>query len=209
MRIQSSIQSNSIANTVLGQIITYDPVSFSAQVMLYAADPTDPTSVPLTTGYLPICVPTVGWYPAPNLNDLCLVHFQEASQQVGYISLFAYTGQPGQSVPSGEWWFFRPDGSYLKFTNDDKIAIHSTVEIDISAPVVNITATTANITATTANISGAVNLGDIMGTLTPLLTGAASSIYNSHTHTGAFTGPTSTPTPQLTSADQTTNVKAN
>lgn len=210
MRQQASTVENGQARAVLGKIINYDPVSFYGMVELYAADPTDQDSVPLQSGWLPICMPAIGWYLAPKIGDLVFVQYQEGSLQNGFISLCCHTASPPSSIKSGEWSILHPSGSLLKFTNDGKVIVNGNLEIDLSAPTITINVTgAANITAGSVAIDSAtINLGDLTGgTLQPLLNAAARTVYNSHTHP-VGSGSTGAPDQQIPSSAETTNVLA-
>lgn len=210
MRQQAGYMTSGQANTVLGQLINYDPDTFYGQVELYAADSNDPSSQPLTTGWLPIAVPSIGFYPAPNISDLVLVHFQEGNLQNGFISLSVYNGQVTQNPKAGEWYYVHSTGSFIKFTNDGKVSLNGNVEIDITAPTINITVSgTATVNATTIDLNAAtVNMGNISGSLQPLLNSIARGVYNGHTHDIIGGGITDVPNQQITSSSVTTNVKA-
>lgn len=197
IRLQSTIANNARTMTDLGIVTGYDSQNYLVTVEIYPEDEASNTPA-LNTGWIPLFSPWIGngWglFLPPNIGDIIEVHYQSGSLQNAYAALRSYNyGALPMNVSSGEFWLVHQTGSIIKLTNDGKITINANVELDLIAPVVNIT-------------SPEVNLGN--GTLSAVLNEAAAAAYNSHTHTGSFSGPTSTPTPQLTSADQTTNVMA-
>lgn len=212
IRTQALISSNGIASAALGQITNYDPVQFAAQVQLYMPDPTDALGQPLTTGWLPISMPAIGFNLAPNIGDLVLVEFQEGSLQNGVILLAVTTGVPTFQTPAGEWWIVHPTGSFIKIMQNGKLSINGQVEIDLTAPTINITVSgAADITAASVAInSTAITMGDLShGTLMALMNGAAQSVYNGHTHVApSGGGTTSVPSALIPSSALTTNVQA-
>ncbi len=120
MRLQSSLGSGTGNQTLIGQVIAYDPVAYAAQVKLYEGDPTDEDAPSLTTGWLPIGKLAIGVYAAPNIGDLVQVNFQEGNINNGIINLAINTGTPSRAVPAGT------------------IFIESTNPVNLVAPVVNI-----------------------------------------------------------------------
>ena len=212
IRTQALISSNGVATAALGQITNYDPTQFAAQVLLYMPDPTNPLGEPLTSGWLPISAPAIGFNLAPNIGDLVLVEFQEGSLQNGIILLAVTTGVPTFQTPAGEWWMVHPTGSFIKITLDGKIELNGLVEIDLTAPAINITVSgQASIIAGSVAInSTAISMGDLThGTLAALMNGAAQAVYNNHTHVApSGGGTTSVPSALIPSSALTTNVQA-
>lgn len=204
MRIQASIVNNSRTLTSLGSVIAYDPVKYLVQVQLYPEDAASGAPA-LQTGWIPLFSQWVGngfgLFMAPNIGDIIEVHYPEGSLQNGYAGLRTFNlmslpsgaNIPSGGIPSGEAWLIHTSGSIIKLTNDGKVGIISTVEIDVTAPIVNA-------------ISPEVNLGN--GSLAFLLTAAAALIYNSHTHNISGGGITLVPNQLMTSADNTTNTQA-
>lgn len=201
VRMQASIVNNSRTLTSLGSITAYDPVNYLVQVELYAQNGNVPA---LQTGWIPLFTNWTGngWglFAAPNIGDIIEVHYQEGSLQNAYAGLRTFnfntppigTNVPAAGIPSGEFWLIHSSGSIIKLTNDGKTSVISTVEIDITAPIVKVN-------------SANVQLGS--GTLSALLTAAAATVYNSHTHNDPQGGITGVPN-QLISGDQTTNTTA-
>jgi hypothetical protein len=95
----------------------------------------------------------------PEPGQVVDVHFQQGGRQAAYIALRAYNAanQP-PPAPSGEFWLVHKTGTYLKFTNDGKVSMHSGTEIDI---------------------------GNIGGTLHKIVTDAFVNLFNTHTHGGS------------------------
>lgn len=195
IRLQSSIVNNSRTSTSLGLVTGYDPTNYLVTVELYPEDSSSNTPS-LQTGWIPLFTPWAGngWgmFLPPNIGDIIEVHYQEGSLQNAYAALrsFNFTALP-VAVNSGEFWLVHQSGSFIKLTNDGKVSISAAVEIDVTAPIVNID-------------SPEVNLGN--GTLSALLTGAAATAFDTHTHTGSFAGNTSPPSTSM-ATDLTTNVK--
>lgn len=212
IRTQALISSNGVAEVALGQITNYDPTQFAAQVQLYMPDPSNPLGQPLTTGWLPISAPAIGFNLAPNIGDLVLVEFQEGSLQNGIILLSVTTGVPTFQTPEGEWWMVHPTGSFIKIKLDGKLEINGQVEIDLTAPAININVSgAASITAASVAIdSAAITMGDLSGgVLSALMNGAAQAVYNSHTHVSPpGGGTTSVPNVLIPASALTTNVQA-
>ena len=162
----------------LGLVTSYDPGNFAVKVSLQP-DNTE-------TGWIAVGSPWVGneWgmFFAPSIGDQVEVEFQEggAETPIATMRLFDNQNRP-LPVPSCEMWMVHKTGSFIKLTNDGKVAFHSATEID------------------------AGNLGS--GLLT-LATSAIMAVYNGHTHpvSGDVTG---TPNQQLEVSDFTTVLKAN
>jgi len=182
-----------------GVVSAYDPAHYCAKVRLQPEN--------FETGYLPIACPWVGssWglFCPPTPGDEVDVHFQEGGKNAAYISLRFYGNQATPlSVPSGEWWLVHQSGSLIKLTNDGKLSINGSVEVDASGPTVNITA--GNVVNVTAP---AINLGSSGETLHKLVNDQLLSLFNTHTHSGVQTGGGSTGVPNQTmGAGQITSV---
>lgn len=186
MKMQAAIQQNGLNYTSVGSVTAYDPLSYSAQVQLLSATDDEPA---LQTGWLPIGTIWMGngWgmFSPPNIGDLVAVHFQEGNLQNAFIGVRLYNQtSPPLDVTSGEMWLVHSSGSYIKLTNDGKLSLNSTVEINVTAPIVNID-------------SAEVNLGN--GTLSQLMTAAAAAAYDSHTHIDSTSHVTSGPSNSIAS----------
>lgn len=181
----------------LGVVTGYDPVNFIATVELY---PADEDSQSLETGWIPVFSPMVGngWgiFAPPNIGDIVEVNYQEGSQQNAYVGLRSFTNlSPPLPVPSGELWLVHKTGAAIKLTNNGILSIFSTVEIDITAPIVKVN-------------SPSVSLGNLSDSLTGLMNDIAISVYNTHTH-NYTDGVTDSPNEEIGSDALTTNVQAN
>lgn len=104
-----------------------------------------------------------------------------------------------KNLAEGDAAIYDKQGNYVWVKSSGEIEIKTSGEIKLSAPLVTMTGNCAiegNLTvqgAVTAQgnvTSAAGDVADPTGTL-----GNLRSTYNSHTHTGSFTGNTSTPTP--------------
>lgn len=177
----------------------------------------------LQTGWIPVGSPWVGngfgFIAPPNLNDLVLLLFAEGDSQNPIAAIRIFNDEDvAPNVPSGECWLLHKSGSFIKFTNDEKLLLNGNVEIDLSSPTVKITCTDeciinspkAEITCTTeckVN-SPSVQLGNTSGTLYKLMTDLFIDFFNNHVHTtpSGNSGPPITP---ATSALATTATEAN
>ncbi len=181
----------------LGVVTGYDKDNCIATVELY---PADEDSDALQTGWIPVFSPMVGngWgiFCPPNIGDVVEVNYQEGSQQNAYVGLRSFTNlSPPLPVPSGELWLVHQTGAAIKLTNDGILSLSSTVEINVTAPVVNID-------------SPVVSLGNLSDSLTGLMNDVAISVYNTHTHNYPD-GVTDQPNEPIGSDALTTNVQAN
>ena len=214
MRQQASLVSNSVAQSALGTVVAYDQLNHYASVQLYPADPTDPTSIAMITGMLPIFSQWVGagwgFFTPPSIGDIVDVHFQEGSIQNGYISLRTWNeSAPPLNVPSGEAWLVHQSGSFIKMTNDGNISINTPNNVNITCNTANVNATaSANVTAPAINLDGVVEMGNLSASLTGLMNSVAIGVYNSHTH-NLPSGVSDIPNQLLDSSSLTNNVKAN
>lgn len=192
IRQQASIVNNSRSLSDIGIVTGYNPDTYSVTVELYPETADSPS---LQTGFIPLQTPWAGdgWglFAPPNIGDMIEIHYPTGSLQTPYASLrnFNFGSRP-LSVPSGEFWLVHQTGSFIKLTNDGNLAISSTTVINVTAPVVNID-------------SAEVNLGS--GTLGALLSATAATAFDNHTHTGSFSGVTSTPSTSM-ATDVTANV---
>lgn len=200
MKLQASLANNARAQTALGTIVAYDENNYYVNCELYPADPNNPASQPTFTGWIPLGSPWVGngwgFFAPPNIGDTVAIEYQEGSFQNAVATMRFFQLDNNLAVPSGEMWLVHETGSYIKMTNNGKVSINSTNEIDITAPAVN--------------IGGTISLGDLGSALSGFLNGAAMSVYNSHTHTAPSGGGiTSAPIEQMSGSDLSTNVLGN
>ncbi len=193
MRIQSNLSNSTLANTKLGRVTNYSPEKYMAKVILQPEDVSDPLAS--QTGWLPIFTIWAGnqWgvFAPPSLDDIVVVHFQDATFQGGFISLNGYNiKRLPLSVDSGEFWIVHKSGAYVKLTNDGNIAISSEA---------------------TTNINGAeVKIGELSsGNLKKLMNEVAQGVYNSHTHSDPQGGTTGIPNQQMDSTSLTAKTEAN
>jgi phage baseplate assembly protein gpV len=164
MRLQASLQSNSRATTRLAIVTSFDPSTYTAQVMLQPEDDVEPSNS--LTGWLPVFSPWVGngWglFCPPSPGDLVEVQFQEGCWETGFVCLRGYNDiSLPLAVGSGEFWLVHKTGSFIKITNDGNISISTDQDLEIT--------TAGNLVATvqgdlTASITGTVDItadGDI------------------------------------------------
>lgn len=136
----------------VGTVTSYDPANYAVKVSLQPEG--------ATTGWLPILTPWSGngWglFAPPTPGDLVEVQFHDGDFNAGVACLrFFNDGQRPLNVASGELWLVHASGAYLKLTNDGKVLMNATAEIDV---------------------------GNIGSALHTLVTDAFVSLFNSHTH---------------------------
>lgn len=214
MRLASQMEGSGRASTRIGEVTSYDPNTYSAVVRLKPDNS--------LTGWLPVTSPWIGngWgmFCPPSVGDLVEVQFQEDDLNAGFIvGRFYNDSDRPLPVQSGECWLFHKSGSFVKLTNDGKLLINGSVEIDATAPTINITAT-GNITAqaggnATVQAAGSATiqapsivLKNAGAALKKLCTDVFMTLYNGHTHTSSTAGTqTSAPTQQAAAGTHTTN----
>ncbi len=179
MRQQAKLTNDRVATVRHGIISSYDHVNYCAKVILQP-DGTE-------TGWLPIksIWSGNGWglFAPVTPGDVVEVGFQEGSKEVGSIGeRFFNDGIRPLDVQSGEFWLIHKNGSFLKLTNDGKLLLNTTVELDA---------------------------GNLANALHTLVTDAFMSVYNGHTHPLPGGGNTTAPTQQMTTAHLTSILKAN
>lgn len=136
----------------------------------------------------------LGWVIANDRDiSLFLQTYSEAAPNTGRIKNFS----DGVFIPSVMT-------GYTIASEDNANAVlqslDGTVKISLGVGTIKVEAPSVIVD------SPAVSLGN--GTLSDLLTGSAMNIYNTHTHTGAFSGTTSVPNPLMDASNTTTNTQA-
>lgn len=180
MRREVERSRSGMGHTQLGTITSYDPGNHAVKVML------QPDGI--ESGWMPLGSPMVGngWgvFLAPSIGDQVIVEYQEAGREAPFATLRLYDNNNRPlAVQSGEMWLVHKSGSYVKLTNDGKIALNAATEIDVG------------------------NLGNALHTL---VTDAFESLFNNHVHTNGNGGAnTGAPTMPMTSAHLTAFTKAN
>jgi hypothetical protein len=181
-------------------VIGYNQDNYYVNVELYPSDPTEPGARPMETGPIPLgsiwSGNGFGVFCPPNIGDLIMVEYQEGSFQNAFATQRFFLLGGNLSVPSGEFWIVHETGSYFKMTNDGKVEIHSAVEINVTAPIVNVN-------------SEQVNLGKLTDALTGLMNEVAVHVYNDHTHEIISPDVTEIPNQQLDHTSLTTHVQGN
>lgn len=128
MREQAAAVGRQRAITRLGTIDSFNPATYAAKVALQPEG--------TVTGWLPVATLWVGngWglFAPPSRGDQVTVEFQEGSWDAGIVlgRLFSVKAAP-QAVPSGELWLVHQTGGAVKLTNDGKVLVNSTAEIDV------------------------------------------------------------------------------
>jgi phage baseplate assembly protein gpV len=126
-------------STRIGIVDSYDPALYCAKVRIQPEN--------TLTGFVPILTDWVGngWglVCPPSAGDVVDVHFQEGGKNAGFISKRFYSSKtlPPGPVASGEFWLVHKSGSFLKFTNDGKVSVNSSSDMDfVSGADINMTA---------------------------------------------------------------------
>jgi uncharacterized protein involved in type VI secretion and phage assembly len=179
MRVQAQQAGADHASSRAATVSSYDPQNYCAKVRLLPED--------VETGWLPVKSQWVGngWglFAPPTPGDMVTVTFLEGDFTQGEITgrYFNDNARP-VNVPSGELWLVHKSGSYFKLTNDGKLLMHDTSEIDV---------------------------GNLTTTLHTLVTDAFVALFNGHTHGDAQGGNTTPPNQTMGAAHLTTVLKAN
>lgn len=197
MRLQAQRAVAAVKSSLIGQITSYDPNTFTARVQLQSEDS--------ETGWLPIASPWIGngWgaFFAPNIGDMVTVDFINGDMEAGtVIARFWNFEDLPLAVQSGEMWIVHKSGAFFKLTNDGKVSFSDgqgatlqmdgegnivsqankwthTGEMDIDGPV--------HITGTTT-ITGAANVSQTLTATTDVVGGGVS--LKTHVHSGVQTG---------------------
>lgn len=191
MRAQAIAVISTYSQTRVGIVVGYDPNTYTASVEIKPEG--------IKTGFLPIIAPWIGnqygFYAAPALDDMVLVHFQEGDFSSGFIGqcIYSLTDRPISPGPdSGEIWMVHKTGTYLKFNNDGTVAINC---LDKDGQKTNITID-ANVVVT-GNITATGDMLDNSETNTHTIANMR-TIYNSHVHGGVLAGGANTQTTNQT-----------
>lgn len=148
MRLQAQRAMADQADTRVGLIRSFDPNTWSVRVEL------QPEA--FLTGWLPLSSPWIGnaWgmFAAPSLGDMVAVHFFGGELEAGFVEgrLFNDTDR-ALPVPASEFWLVHKSGSFLKFTNDGNVSVHSAADL-VATVGGNLTATVGG--NATASVSG-------------------------------------------------------
>lgn len=187
MRAQAIAVISTYSQTRIGIIVGYNPDDYTAAVEIQPEG--------IKTGFLPILAPWIGnqygFYAAPALNDMVIVHFQEGDFTSGLVGqcIYSLVDRPiNPGPPSGEVWMVHKTGTYLKFMNDGTVAIKC---LDEHNAKTNLTID-ANIVVT-GNISATGDILDKSATNTHTIANMR-TIYNSHVHGGVLVGGANTQT---------------
>lgn len=151
-----------------GEVSSYDPQTFSAKVTIQPEG--------IQTGWLPILsIGTGGGFgifcglmpPA----QVAVMHFEGDRDNGLVIGITPNETDEPPAVPGGEIWVVHKDGAFVKLTNDKKVAVNSTVEID---------------------------LGNVGNSMQPLCTKAFHDWAENHVHPGGAPPTTTPPDDSLT-----------
>ena len=163
-----------------GLVDSYDPNFYTVKVLIQPEG--------TLSGWLPLTADWIGngWgiFSPPSIGDLVVVEYPDGAPDDGFVSKRFFTDKDRPlNVPSGELWIVHKNGAFLKLTNDGKLLINCSVEVDI---------------------------GDLGSSVHALVTDAFQTLFNNHVHTSGTAGsPTSTPTTQMGATHLTTKLKAN
>ncbi len=185
IRSQAIATLSTFSQTRVGIIVGYDPDTYTANVEIKPEG--------IKTGNIPILSQWIGnqwgFYSAPELNDMVIVHFQEGDFSCGFIGqrIYSFTDRPiSPGPPSGETWMIHKTGTYIKFLNDGTIEMKCLDE--------NGDKTDVNIIANVVvdgDIRASGNILDNNGTNSHDMADMR-TIYNSHVHPGVTAGPSNT-----------------
>lgn len=187
MRDEAIRTQPSDASPRMATITSYDPTQYAVKVKILPEGQFVDGAAG-ETGWLPLQTDWVGngWGEmiGPNIGDQVMVLFQEHDAGSGQAARFVFDSKnapmnPGP--PSGERWMVHKNGQLLKFTNDGKVLLGSTTEIDI---------------------------GNLGGTLHKLVTDVFKSLFNGHTHPVSGST-TQAPNQQMDDSHLTGILKAN
>ncbi len=158
----------------VGTITAYDDTGTGSVKVMIQPDAGE-------TGWIPLLSPWIGngWgmVCAPSIGDPVEVHFELGSTTAGFAGLrFFNDSQRAPPAPSGEFWLIHKSGSLLKFTNDGKVALISTSDLNATVGG-NLNATVAgeiNANAASASVTTTGNaIVQVGGNLTATVTGTA------------------------------------
>jgi len=203
MRMQARAAMGDFSMPRIALISSYDASNQAVKVIL---QPVDPDNDAPESNWMPLGAIGIGngWGVAvgPQIGDQVLVLFEHGDFNSGVIIARIFSAvQQAIPVPSGEVWAVHKTGTFMKMTNDGKLAINSNSDTNI---MVN---GNANVTASTsANVTApAINLGAAGQTLLKLITSAFEALFNSHTHASSGAG---VPNQQMGDSHMTSTVKA-
>lgn len=181
IRSQAIAVLSTFSQTRVGIIVGYDPDTYTACVEIKPEG--------IKTGFLPILSNVIGdqwgFYSAPAINDMVIVHFQEGDFSSGFIGqrIYSLTDRPiSPGPPSGETWMIHKTGTYVKFLNDGTIELKC---LDENGDKTNLNIN-ANVVVT-GNISATGDILDTSETNTHTMENMR-TIYNSHVHPGVTAG---------------------
>lgn len=206
-----------VAKPRFAVVQSVDPATMTAKVTI------QPENV--LTGWLPILSPIAGqgWgvVAPPSPGQQVVVAFQEGRDGAGvvlgavYSTTHAVPAPSSVTVAAGEMAIVHPSGSFMHFSGNNvrvqtaqDLIVNTTGNATIHAAV-NATVSAANAATVSAAsiglVSNVITAGAVGGTAQRLATEEfVLTVYNNHTHTGAFSGATSHPSPQSDAASLTT-----
>lgn len=174
-------------------VTNYDPATHMAMVNLMPEQ--------IVTGWLPILVHWVGnsfgLYVGLDIGNQVLVAHVEGDPNAGIIigRLNSDSEVPAK-VPAGEAWAVHKSGSFLKFTNDGKVALNSQSDLNVTVGGdVNMTVQgKVTASATEFDLTGDLK---VTGAITATKEGTFNGGHtvSAHKHGGVATGSGQTATP--------------
>lgn len=179
MKLHGAMQADSRALMAVGTVSSYDAGNYSVKVQIQPEG--------RETGWLPVLSQWIGngWglFAPPTPGDLVEVQFHDGDKDDGVVCLrFFNDSERPLNVPSGEFWLVHQSGQFVKLTNDGKLLLNATAEIDVG------------------------NLGN---TLHTLVTDVFMALFNGHTHNDAQGGVTGVPNQAMNASHMTAVLKAN
>ena len=199
VRAQAAKQAALIANSRMGRVTSYDPVTYACKVLILPDGDFPDAGDSGETGWLPVQTiwsgPGWGVFCPPTVGDQVFVAHVEGDAGSGQVVGRVYDASHlPLAVPSGEFWLVHASGSCFKFTNDDNVLINA-------AGNLNITVTgTATYTAAQHHFIGPVQMDNTLN-VNDDITGSADVVasgisLDEHVHGGVTPGPSTTAGPE-------------
>jgi uncharacterized protein involved in type VI secretion and phage assembly len=160
MRLQALRAGAEDMTSKLAIVTNYDPNTYSVHVKIQPED--------IKTGSIPLASPWVGdgwgFFAAPSIGDLVVVHFLDGDLDAAFAELRFFTNDNRPvRVVSGEFLLQHKSGSLLHFKNDGTVDLTSDSDLTATVGGKLIANVTGDTTATlqgklTANVTGDVSL---------------------------------------------------
>jgi hypothetical protein len=137
MRIAAVRATQFDVSSAKGVVTSYDPNRYAAKVFIMPEGSfPDETGEIEESGWIPVNTSWSGngWgmFCPPSPGDQVTIQFIEgdttSAEIVGRVFDVAHLPL---NVPSGEFWLVHASGTFLKLTNDGKVSLNSSAEIDV------------------------------------------------------------------------------